>query len=471
MRKSFSDRIKELYLQCVVKVITNHQKITIMNKILRLSLVCLVTLFFGTAFAQTTFNFNEDYATLFPSLPGTSSNESNDGDFNELTTCTVNGVSVTVSPLTSGQNANRIWTSTPRLRMYSGTLTITAPEGSNLTRIDFDCGKWNEANAVTTGELTVEDPSATWTGSANSVELTIAGNTQFNSLTVYLNGEEPVDISNTPETAYTVAEAIELANSGADLGTNVYIKGIITEIEEISTSYGNATYFINDTESTEGQLEVFRGYYFDGDRFTSEDAIKVGDEVIIYGQLSFYYENLQVAQGSEIYSLNGATEPTPGVDISNTPETAYTVAEANELIAAGEGLETEVYVKGIITQIDEVSTDFGNATYYINDSETTEGQLMIFRGYYLNGDRFTSGDEIKLGDKVVVYGQLVNYNGTYEMTTGSQIYSLNDITSGINNATAEELDSNAPVYNLAGQRVSKDTKGILIQNGKKFLNK
>lgn len=442
-----------------------------MNKILRLSLVCLMTLFFGTAFAQTTFNFNEDYATLFPSLPGTSSNESNDGDFNEFTTCTVNGVSVTVSPLTSGQNANRIWTSTPRLRMYSGTLTITAPEGSNLTRIDFDCGKWHANNAVNTGELTVEDPSATWTGSANSVELTIAGNTQFNSLTVYLNGEEPVDISNTPETAYTVAEAIELANSGADLGTNVYIKGIITEIEEISTSYGNATYFINDTESTEGQLEVFRGYYFDGDRFTSEDAIKVGDEVIIYGQLSFYYDNLQVAQGSEIYSLNGATEPTPGVDISNTPETAYTVAEANELIAAGEGLETEVYVKGIITQIDEVSTDFGNATYYINDSETTEGQLMIFRGYYLNGDRFTSGDEIKLGDKVVVYGQLVNYNGTYEMTTGSQIYSLNDITSGINNATAEELDSNAPVYNLAGQRVSKDTKGILIQNGKKFLNK
>ncbi len=30
---------------------------------------------------------------------------------------------------------------------------------------------------------------------------------------------------------------------------------------------------------------------------------------------------------------------------------------------------------------------------------------------------------------------------------------------------------NAPVYNLQGQKVSKDTKGILIQNGKKFVNK
>lgn len=41
---------------------------------------------------------------------------------------------------------------------------------------------------------------------------------------------------------------------------------------------------------------------------------------------------------------------------------------------------------------------------------------------------------------------------------------------GISDLTADKADANAPVYNLAGQRVSKDTKGILIQNGKKFIN-
>ena len=41
---------------------------------------------------------------------------------------------------------------------------------------------------------------------------------------------------------------------------------------------------------------------------------------------------------------------------------------------------------------------------------------------------------------------------------------------GINGITDDGADNaNAPVYNLAGQRVSKDTKGILIQNGKKFI--
>lgn len=44
-------------------------------------------------------------------------------------------------------------------------------------------------------------------------------------------------------------------------------------------------------------------------------------------------------------------------------------------------------------------------------------------------------------------------------------------STGISNITTDTESANAPVYNLAGQRVSKDAKGILIQNGKKFINK
>ena len=41
---------------------------------------------------------------------------------------------------------------------------------------------------------------------------------------------------------------------------------------------------------------------------------------------------------------------------------------------------------------------------------------------------------------------------------------------GISEITAED-DMNAPVYNLAGQRVAKGTKGIVIKNGKKYMIK
>ena len=43
-------------------------------------------------------------------------------------------------------------------------------------------------------------------------------------------------------------------------------------------------------------------------------------------------------------------------------------------------------------------------------------------------------------------------------------------STGISNVKTAE-DVNAPVYNLAGQQVSKDSKGVMIQNGKKFVNK
>lgn len=42
---------------------------------------------------------------------------------------------------------------------------------------------------------------------------------------------------------------------------------------------------------------------------------------------------------------------------------------------------------------------------------------------------------------------------------------------GISSIITPEANANAPIYNLAGQQVSKDYKGVCIQNGKKFINK
>ena len=44
-------------------------------------------------------------------------------------------------------------------------------------------------------------------------------------------------------------------------------------------------------------------------------------------------------------------------------------------------------------------------------------------------------------------------------------------TEGITTVKVTDDDANAPVYNLAGQRVAPTTKGILIKNGRKFVNK
>ena len=44
-------------------------------------------------------------------------------------------------------------------------------------------------------------------------------------------------------------------------------------------------------------------------------------------------------------------------------------------------------------------------------------------------------------------------------------------TTGIDNAAATATGDNAPVYDMSGRRTNKDAKGILIMNGKKFVNK
>ena len=163
----------------------------------------------------------------------------------------------------------------------------------------------------------------------------------------------------------------------------------------------------------------------------------------------------------------------PPADITNTPETAYTVAKAFELIEAGEGLNAKVYVKGKISAITEVETEkFFNATYNVSDNGTTEGQqLIVFHGKYIGGANFESKDQINIGDEVIVYGQLVNFNGKYEINSNNQIYSINGATSaGVKNITVDK-NVDAPAYNVAGQRVNDAYKGIVVKNGKKYLNK
>ena len=160
------------------------------------------------------------------------------------------------------------------------------------------------------------------------------------------------------------------------------------------------------------------------------------------------------------------------VDITNTAETAYTIAKAKELIDADKGLSESVYVKGTVSQASEkLDATYGSLSYYISDDGTTGNELQVYGGLSFEGKKFTSVDDIKVGDVVVVYGKLKKYNTTYELDKNNILISLNGKTTGITNITTDEAAKNAPVYNLAGQKVTKAYKGVVIKNGKKMIQK
>ena len=256
--------------------------------------------------------------------------------------------------------------------------------------------------------------------------------------------EVPVDAqgTGTVDDPYNVAAALHLISTlGADVNSdNVYTKGIITSISEVSPSYGNASFKISDTADADNELTIYRAKYLDNKGFSSEDQIKIGDEVVIYGQLvNFRGSTPEYTQGCYIYSLNGSGggSDTPGeAKGTGTLEDPFNAVATNNYassLASGAESDHDVYIKGKVASIKEqFSTQYGNASFYISDDGTDANTFYVFRTLYLNNEKYTSGDLLKQGDEVVICGRVTNYMGNTPETAAnkSYIYSLNSSGGG-----------------------------------------
>lgn len=113
---------------------------------------------------------------------------------------------------------------------------------------------------------------------------------------------------------YTATDVLGIASA-----ENVYVTGTIKSISEVSTTYHNATYTITDETS---DALVFRGKYLNNADFTSADQIKVGDVVIVYGNIGQYDNVSQLSQGNYIYSINGKTKALSAGTLTATADNA-----------------------------------------------------------------------------------------------------------------------------------------------------
>ena len=111
---------------------------------------------------------------------------------------------------------------------------------------------------------------------------------------------------------------------------------------------------------------------------------------------------------------------------AGTKEDPYSVSDA--LLVAGElavgGLTDTVYAIGQIVSIKELSTSYGNATFNISDGKN---EIIVYRAKFLNNEKFTSEDQIKVGDVVVICGQLTNFSGTLEFNSGCYVDSFGEL--------------------------------------------
>ena len=97
--------------------------------------------------------------------------------------------------------------------------------------------------------------------------------------------------------------------------------------------------------------------------------------------------------------------------IGNTKETAYTASEAIELIDAGKGLKTPVYVKGKVSEIASSWTENNGYLSFWVSEDGTENKFEMYKNYKgADNEVYTSEEECpKVGDDVICYGTLTKY--------------------------------------------------------------
>lgn len=387
-------------------------------------LLSLATVLCATSFAsaaEVTFEFKTTNGTnnygLTPAYSG-----NNTGYIANNSTATEGDIILTLG---GGTNNWRNWSD--GLRAYgknnNPTLKVSgASEGITISEISI---KLATALTITADSGTMGKTTSTkensWTGSAADVTFKLKGaNAAIQTLTI----------------TYTKAGAVEV-----DAPVITPAEGVYVEAQEvtITAAADNKVYYTLDGSKPTDASTLYTAP-FTVSEATTIKAIAVDPDD---NASSVATTIIAIAEGAK----GDGTETAP-----------YNAIAANAGALAG--MTNSVYIEGIIVSVKSIDTGSnGNAEYYISADGTEKDQLYIYRGYGLNGAKFTSAEDLKPGMKVTVNGSLSTYQNVPQIGTGSKIVELD--TTGVEDI---EINENAPVeyYNLQGVRVENPANGLYI---------
>ena len=83
-------------------------------------------------------------------------------------------------------------------------------------------------------------------------------------------------------------------------------------------------------------------------------------------------------------------------------------------------------------------------------------------------DRASGNEQNEFNADLLALAKSKKWTPYYKDASGWHKYDENSFVTGIDAATtADETDADAPRYNLQGQRVGKDYRGVVVVNGRK----
>lgn len=317
-----------------------------------------------------------------------------------------------------------------------GNMTLVAKWTADLYTISYDLadGVNNPENptsyTIESGLITLKDPTRvgyTFVGWYNGEQLvtTIDSNTLEN---IYLTAKWTVNSykltfdvdGNLTEKNFKYGESITAIENPTKVGHT--FAGWSKEIPETMPANDitvEATWTVNSYDITYdlaggiNNSENPTSYTIESGLITLKNPTREGYTFLGWyngGQLvtiidSNTLENITLTAKWKITTDHEGTEVDP-----------YSVDDALKVagtLTKGNSTTDKYYIKGIVSEITELSTSYGNATFKI----TVDGKtILVFRAKNEGNQNFTSTDDLYVGDEVVIYGNITNYNGTLEIT-------------------------------------------------------
>ena len=408
-----------------------------MNKILRYSFIAVMALIANFSFGQTVVTFTA---------------ETDKGSFDATDTGTGAGADkitkagVTIQTSYGAFAATDYNTKAAQYRIYkSATFTVSSTVG-NITKVVITCTA-NGSAKYGPGCFTGDNykPSTgnegTWSGNAASLTLT-ASNNQVRATKVEVTigggtgGETP-----TPPAEETKAENIAAFKALASGTTaTLTLKNAQVVYKNVYTTKSGATnteYYVRDAS---GAIQ-----FFNTDLELNVNQILNGTVEVKY---SPYNDMPEAAK-----STNTSAEKLTITDGEAAVPTKVTFAD----------LATDKYLCDLVTVENVNITTEKEGNYTNNYLVSGDDKVMIY-------DKFKTKVTISEGEGYDVTGVLVTAKLSGKIVKELAPISA-PVATGINHISAAVDSADAPVYNLSGQRVGKNAKGVLIKNGKKYVVK
>lgn len=239
----------------------------------------------------------------------------------------------------------------------------------------------------------------------------------------------------------------------------------VPSVKDLLTNYTSATTNLN-LKLTNAKVLYVNTY-----NGTVNTYVREGDAAIELRTLGFNMPvnstisgtvkvDLDYSYGVPYLKANDATNDESLTIQESTEEAQPIVATVADIIAK-KYINDLVIIKDVKFTKEKVTSGTSTRTnYYINDGDQ---KVQLY-------DKFQVSDLTTLTDGETytvqgLFGQI--YNNVPEILMTKKVAE----TTGINNITTDATLENAPAFNLAGQKVGKAYKGVVIKAGKKFVQK